>query len=832
MKPFLTILLLVIGGMFGNLDLSGKTPAEEHPVKQDKKSAAFFSPLAYELTPPWKNRATRVGPRQIAVNLVDGILRFGIWKDEELRRSPPVFEPNGFSEYSINHWTARSDAAELELQYLGSFAYPEQSARNTTRKPMRQFILLGCSRELIEGEHLVIQPAEGGEVLELEVSTSTPSDLVHVPHSGFVPNCPDKHAMIGGWYSPGINADAWLSESTRFALFEAQSSVPVPGWTWDDNHTLELTRRAETIHAYAWKEGNDWTTKHAVYVARFPEFAKPGKYRLEVEGIGASHPFEISDKIYRPVLRHLSRGFIHLQHDDEHRAKIVAKPLAIPPTLRHMEFVPVSRTFASIRPDGIGDQEQGKLWDPWPIELESDPQLQAFKVDHPTEGWRDAADYDIRPQHLEVATEMLWFSMRFAVLDKIPMNRYESGKPYQKIIRNRLIEGKVVLPDWFHLALSCGDAFTRLQVDTEGFWHGSVRGGFEMRGYIGANIDFQSYATRFLPENRMHLLRPDPWASFAYAAFAATAALKFQQLGDIPMSEIYHQRALKAWRWAVANEDRKDLEGWNPEWRANRSFLNAKANAAVAFWGLTGEKAYEDIFAAIEGYADPTSMLKRRAAATAYWMLHQSGIREGNPAILDPIRAHAIEAYRTTAVLGAADPLLSPSPVIFDRPVGDMGHGEYFMSINQPYRSAYTWFPIVLLLDEPDGPLGAKEKVEVQRWINADIAYMLGRNPHGRSFITGYGHNPPRSIHLNDLQGTGLSMPFPGLVPFGLVSNGWLYAMIDGDHFKPSIEELPYHYRLVFGPDIHRNQGEFTPQNSQWPLLRAFLAADYLSQQP
>lgn len=788
-------------------------------------SEPAVDPLTYEITPPWVQRATRVGPRQILVNLVDGTLAFGIWSNEAMQRSPPEFLPNAFSTFT-NTWIAESTSGPLGLTVAGAIGYPEQSARNAPRKPQRRLILLQTDRDLEEGETIRLRPSSGGAELTVSVATSALSDLVHVPHQGFVPTSPDKHALLGGWFGPDTTSDGWLSEARRFAVVDVATGRPAPGWGWDDGHTLELTRRGDVVHAYAWQASNSWATRHDVYVARFPGLRTPGTYRVEVEGVGASYPFAIREHAHRPLIRHLARGFIHLQHDDDRRAEAVAPELVIPPTLRHMEFVPVLRTFASISPDGIGDQ--GKLWEPWPIQPETDPQLLAFGVDRPTEGWRDAADYDIRPLHLEVATEMLWFSFRFPVLDTIAMGRAESGEPYRKVIRGRAYNGTVVLPDWFHLALSCGDAFTRLQVDTPGFWFGSVRGGFEMRGYISPNVDFQSYSTRFKPEDRMHLVRPDPWATYAYAAFAAAAALKFERLGEAGLAETYGRRAHAAWDWAARHEGDTDLESWNPAWRAHRAFLDAKANAAVALWALTGDEAFARVFASVPGHTTPVPRTGRSVAARAYWMLHQAGIRRGDPAILRSIRGQTAALYRATLAHVHADPARSPSPMIFDRPTGPIGHGDYGFSIHHPYSTVHTWFPILLLLDEPDHGLGPEARINVQRWVEADLAYATGRNPHGRAFITGFGHNPPRSIHHNELQGSGLTIPFPGLIAFGLVSDGRLSTLNSGEGYEPAIETLPYHYRLVFGIDIHRTMGEFTPQNSLWPLLTAVIAADHL----
>jgi endoglucanase len=57
-----------------------------------------------------------------------------------------------------------------------------------------------------------------------------------------------------------------------------------------------------------------------------------------------------------------------------------------------------------------------------------------------------------------------------------------------------------------------------------------------------------------------------------------------------------------------------------------------------------------------------------------------------------------------------------------------------------------------------------------QRYLDAaisDIEYVLGRNPAGYSFITGYGDNSPMSPHHRPSASDGITEPVPGLVVGG-----------------------------------------------------------------
>ncbi len=777
-----------------------------------------------ELSSDWVNRATRVGPRQILVNLVDGIVTQGIWNDQIGRRSDCTFTPNAFANMSAD-WRATSDRSPLQVTSTSRFTYPEQ-AGETPRRSLRHMILLTADRDLIEGETLVLQPSQGGEPLTLKLDVQTKSDLVQVPHHGWTPASPDKHALIGAWFGPGSNSDAWLNDQLRFAVVHDATGEPVPGFAWTDQHRIIKTRSAQVVHAYDWRKENSWRTEHDIYEARFAQLTTPGRYRVIVQGLGSSYPFDIQPELHLPLVRHLARGFIHLQHDDEHRAAAVHPSLVIPPTLGHMRFIPVARTYASTNPDGIGDQ--GKLWSTLPIPAETDPQLIAFTVDHPTEGWRDAGDFDIRPQHMEVAINMMVMTLRFPWLAEVNLGRAEHGKAYDKVIRGKAVQGSAVIPDFMHMALYCGDAWTRMQIDTPGFWKGSVRGGFDLRGYIGMNRDFQSFATRFKPDDNMHLCRPDPWASYAYAGFAATAAISFDRLGDSAMKQFYIERALAAWNWAFQYENDARLPGWNPAWRSHRDFGSAKANAAVSLWALTGEKKYHDAYSSSKGYTNPRNAVSGQpTAARAYLIYDQIGYRKGDAQVLAAIRKEVLDnGYPGLLALVNTNPDQSPTGFSFARPMGPRGTGEYGMSLNNPYLSALEYLPLLLLTDDPQVTFTSEMRRNLHQWIDAEISYTAGRNPLGRSFITGFGHDMPRSLHHRDFAGTGLKYPFPGLIAFGLMSNRLTKEnMGKADGYQPPPIEMPYPYRVVFGSDIHHGLGEFTPQHNLWPTLLAAICA-------
>ncbi|NJL30540.1 MAG: hypothetical protein HC898_02290 [Phycisphaerales bacterium] len=262
--------------------------------------------LYHDLGFDWVNRATRVGPRQILVNVVDGIAYQGIWDNEKIERSVGKFEPNAFHGMS-QEWTMSSDGSPIQGSATTRYCFPEQ-AGDSEKRAVRSMILLTANRDFVEGETITVKPVTGGQPLAVLISDQAKSDLVQVPHQGWTPGSPDKHAMLGYWFGPGHAADAWLSDKITFAVVDDASGKPVSGFDWSDGHRLIKVRDAQVVHAYQ-QAVNNWQTMHDVYEARFPELTAPGKYRVVVKGIGASYPFDIAPDVHYPLIRHVGRGF-------------------------------------------------------------------------------------------------------------------------------------------------------------------------------------------------------------------------------------------------------------------------------------------------------------------------------------------------------------------------------------------------------------------------------------------------------------------------------------------------------------------------------------------
>jgi len=172
------------------------------------------------------------------------------------------------------------------------------------------------------------------------------SPVIHVNQEGYVPSLP-KQAMIG--YYLGDMGEMEIPSGTDFNLIDARTGEPVYRGT--------LTQRRDV----------GYTTSPRPYqhvmVADFSEFTKPGEYRLQVSGLGASLPFLIDDGIAMGFVRTYALGLYHQRcgttnalpftrfvHDACHTA-----PAQIPSPQSDSQFdftwVTLGRTAAEASPD-------------------------------------------------------------------------------------------------------------------------------------------------------------------------------------------------------------------------------------------------------------------------------------------------------------------------------------------------------------------------------------------------------------------------------------------------------------------------------------------------
>ena len=140
----------------------------------------------------------------------------------------------------------------------------------------------------------------GGSLWSADLKFSTTVDplryspAIHVNQEGYVPSFPKK-AMVG--YYVGNFGELVIPAASGFKLVEANSGKSV--------FEGKLVQRPDSGFSYS------PAPYQQVYEADFSNFKRPGEYRLEVPGMGASLPFLINNGVAMAFTRAYALGLYH-----------------------------------------------------------------------------------------------------------------------------------------------------------------------------------------------------------------------------------------------------------------------------------------------------------------------------------------------------------------------------------------------------------------------------------------------------------------------------------------------------------------------------------------
>ncbi|MGC8640107.1 MAG: glycoside hydrolase family 9 protein [Isosphaeraceae bacterium] len=401
-------------------------------------------------------------------------------------------------------------------------------------------------------------PGSALSAVSLTTDPSKPrSEAVHVSQIGFRPDDPVKIAFLSCWMGNGGG-------------LSYQAGLP---FSVINDATCEVVFRGRTILSKAATEKNeDGYGKNYngsdVYQMDFSTLSKPGRYRVCVDDLGCSYPFEIAPDVWRKAFIVSARGFYH------QRSGVALGP-PYSDFHRRRPFHPDDgvKVYASKTPlidtgNGLNQKDTnfGNLVKGKTDEI----------VPNAWGGYMDAGDWDRRIHHLKVSRLLLDLAELFPeYFAQLALNIPESGNG---------------LPDIVDEALFNIDCYRRLQTP-----EGGVRGGIESsehprRGEASfqESLDVMAYA-------------PDAFSSYIYAGAAARAA-HWLAARDPRKAGIYRESALRAMNWAekdLPREEKEFLMGKHPAVR------DARNDAAAEMFRLTGEARWNDLFVATTEFTKP-----------------------------------------------------------------------------------------------------------------------------------------------------------------------------------------------------------------------------------
>ena len=219
------------------------------------------------------------------------------------------------------------------------------------------------------------------------------SEAVHVNLLGYVPAATQKFAYVYHWMGDRGSLDLRPFAGRPFRLIDQATGKPA--------FTGKLVFRAARSQQETFNKSDSPPDgnflKADVYECEFSSFTRPGKYRVVVEGIGASFPFRLDADVYREAFRTIARGLYHNRSGIALESPFTefTRPAPHNPKLTHGfagKLIYTSKRFTEWGSEG-GVAKDLLAHSRGPIE---------------SAGWyQDAGDWDSYETHLRVAQELL-----------------------------------------------------------------------------------------------------------------------------------------------------------------------------------------------------------------------------------------------------------------------------------------------------------------------------------------------------------------------------------------------------------------------------------------
>ena len=308
--------------------------------------------------------------------------------------------------------------------------------------------------------------------------------------------------------------------------------------------------------------------------------AKSGCYRLVVEDVGCSMDFEIRNDIYYEPYRYSVRGYYYMRLgepiDPAHVNPIPRQPQFIPETdpngftVYKTDFHPWSKGWRELRTD-VWDEPHFKPLKKsifWQHRLPGNPVNTEVKGGH-----SDAFDWDRHLAHVSNIYDMLLpYILTSGKLNDDGLGIRESGNGIPDLIDEARNEVD------FFLSIRDGEAYSQGVTNPCNDW----------------SVMFQAGCTTM--------------AAWANAANCAVIAEAFRLNHNDTLQQYYTNEAIKAFRFASKQENQQldDLQDVGSMQMRGRDFRQL---AASFLYNLTGDEAWEKIFAEESMIKSPKSML-------------------------------------------------------------------------------------------------------------------------------------------------------------------------------------------------------------------------------
>ncbi|HUT35206.1 MAG TPA: glycoside hydrolase family 9 protein [Planctomycetota bacterium] len=564
---------------------------------------------------------------------------------------------------------------------------------------------------------------------------TTRSIAVHASQVGYRPDDPFKRALLSVWLGTG-GAMSYADGTPFHLLDEATGAVVFSG----TSRRLKAAADKESF-----KAGRNYG-KTDVHALDFGPFSKPGRYRVCVEGVGCSYPFEIARDAWERAFRTSMMGLLH------HRSGIeLGPPFTDYRRPRNMHpadgfrVVPMDRTMLDGEIKAVLDSVRG---------LVGKRAADCTFVPEAWGGYMDAGDWDRRSLHLSVTYLLL--------------ELYELFPDYFATVRLSLPpdERANALPDILDEALWDLSFYRRLQLPD-----GGVRGGIESTAHPRpGECSWQETLVA-------GVFAPDHVSSWTFAASAAKFARVAERVAPKLAAE-YREAAVLAWKWAEANAQRVEAAVAARGGKVGDADRGRNL-AAVELFALTRDAAYHDAFLATTVLKDANpELLRQQEAAFAYTRLPE-GV--GDAALKRKARDLTVK-FADAGIRFAEGNAWGLTTDVSQLP--PMGFVGYFTAPGMISRTA----PRAWALTGDERFLASALRA---------CQFAIGVNPDNLVYTTGLGHKPVRNpLHI-DSRMTGQPAP-AGITVYGISDpaerygfDNWAYIWYLGRTMVPDARTWP-----------------------------------------
>jgi endoglucanase len=593
---------------------------------------------------------------------------------------------------------------------------------------LRHTVYLQLPTPLTEGQTYTIN-FDGDQFNDLSLTydpTTLRSEAVQVSQVGFAPNDPVKVAFLGTWMGNG--GPLAYPADLRFSVVNQDTGAIAYGGT------VELSKAKDEPED---KRDRNYTGTD-VYLMDFSALTEPGRYRVVVDGVGASFPFDIQPEVWENAFYVSVRGLFH------QRSGIALGP---PYTdyRRPRPFHPEDsvKVYQSTVP--LMDTRMGLNGDVDVFEVLQENRTEKL-VPEAWGGWFDAGDWDRRIQHLEVTNLLLELALLFPeYVQQTTLNLPESDNN---------------LPDVVDEALWGLDVFKRMQLPD-----GAIRGGIESAEHP------QKYEASWQESLTVMAYGPGIWSSYVYAGTAARAAYVLRDLQP-KLAQEYERSALAAMEWAEAAWAEGDGHDYS-------EVADSRNLAAAELYRLTRDDNWNQLFLDTTAFTDPEAPL-------AEWQSHDQAeaafvyIQTDHPTVDNQVKQNA-----RAALLQEADnqqQAIDNTAYRWNKhPHVPMGWGNSLGALKLTNL------------------LRAHAITQDDKYLQSAILaaqFALGANPDNMVYTTGIGYRNPQDPLIVDVRATGQAAP-PGITVYGPLDLTWQSDYWAVNLFKDVTSPSPWDWPTV-----------------------------------